>query len=94
MSLSTSAVSVDKLKEYTDPVLFSSSGSRNIWHVPQVQDGEVEYLCCSYKGSNRMMVSELSVYERRRGPQMCKKCQEHAGTDGYPDNAPIEGAEA
>ena len=88
MSL-TAAVPVEKLEQYTQPVLHSSSGSRNIWHVPQVQNGEVEYLCESYKGENPMMVSELSVYSRRRKARMCQKCKENAGTEGYPENGPM-----
>jgi|GEM_PF-4203378 len=90
MSLITD-VSVDKLKEYNQPVLYSSSGSCNVWHVPQVNNGEVEYLCGSFRGENPMRVSELSVYLRRRSARMCKVCQENAGTDDYPENAPIEG---
>jgi hypothetical protein len=80
----TTAVPLKKLREYSTPVVFSSSG-QNIWHVPEINDGEVGYLCGSHKGRNRMMVSELSVYSRRRNPQMCQKCQYHAETDGYPD---------
>lgn len=83
-------ISVDKLEGYTLPVLFTSSGDSNIWHVPQVQDGEVQYLCGSYKGRSRMLVREKSSYQRRRNPRMCEKCQERAGTDGYPGAGVLE----
>jgi len=78
----------EKLAEYERPVVFSSGHGDNVWHVPEVEAGEVTPICG--RRSDHQRITSLSLFNRRRNPRKCEACQERTETDEYPEDAPIQ----
>jgi hypothetical protein len=73
--------SADKIKQYDDPVLFSTNGG-NIWHIPVVEGDTARFLCGRDGDRTSSRVAEYSFFSRRRKARQCKACEHRAQNGG------------